>query len=326
MRDWSLHFHAIILVSPLLWKDVGTQYFSGIGIMAPRNVVVQRALCVHIPCSFQLPSISIIPRNARGIWFRGNFLSSQIVAVKSSFELPNKRDRFFLTGDVWRGDCSLMINDAREQDTDYYSFRIEDGSSVIPFHDFRTFVRVIELSDKPEISPAGRIIVGQEITLSCTSPGRCSGIFPSITWEGKVKMKTEKIYEINNQDGTTTYLSNITFVPSAEDDQLSLTCKVIFESKVTTSSSISLNVEGALQKDIPIPVCRSIDSGIIAAMAVGNFVILILIFVGTYYFLKRSMEKQSLGNGSQSQTQGRESNYQNLNGQENDIYYILRTQ
>ncbi|XP_073426705.1 sialic acid-binding Ig-like lectin 9 isoform X1 [Dendrobates tinctorius] len=324
MTDWSLHFHAIILISPLLWKDIGSQYFSGFGITAPRNVVVQTGLCVHIPCSFKLPSISTISRHVRGIWFRGNFLSSQTVAGKSSFELPNKRDRFFLTGDLLRGDCSLMINNAREQDTDYYSFRIEDGSSVIPFHDFRTLLRVIELSDKPEISPAGRIIVGQEITLSCTSPGICSGLPPSFTWEGKVEMKSEKIYVINNEDGTTIHRSNITFVPSAEDNQLSLTCKVTFESNVTTSSTISLNVEGDLQKVIPMPVCRSIDSGIIAAIAVGNVVILILIFVGTYYFLKRNMEKQSIGKESQSQSQGRESNYQNLNGQESDVYYSLR--
>ncbi|XP_077113445.1 sialic acid-binding Ig-like lectin 9 [Ranitomeya variabilis] len=324
MTDWSLHFHAIILISLLLWKDVGSQIFQGFGITAPRNVVVQTGLCVHIPCSFKFPAISTFSRNARGIWFRGNFVSSQTVAVKSSLELPNKRDRFFLTGDVWRGDCSLMINDVREQDADYYSFRIEDGSSVFPFHDFRTLLRVIELSDKPEISPAGGIIVGQEITLSCTSPGICSGNSPSITWEGKVKMKREKIYAINNEDGTIIHRSNITFVPSAEDDQLSLICKVTFENNVATSRSISLNVEGALQKDIPMPVCRSIDSGIIAAMAVGNVVILILIFVGTYYFLKRNMAKRSLGKESQSQTQRRESNYQNLNGQENDVYYSLR--
>ncbi|XP_073426707.1 uncharacterized protein [Dendrobates tinctorius] len=246
MTDWSLHFHAIILISPLLWKDIGSQYFSGFGITAPRNVVVQTGLCVHIPCSFKLPSISTISRHVR------------------------------------------------------------------------------ELSDKPEISPAGRIIVGQEITLSCTSPGICSGLPPSFTWEGKVEMKSEKIYVINNEDGTTIHRSNITFVPSAEDNQLSLTCKVTFESNVTTSSTISLNVEGDLQKVIPMPVCRSIDSGIIAAIAVGNVVILILIFVGTYYFLKRNMEKQSIGKESQSQSQGRESNYQNLNGQESDVYYSLR--
>ncbi|CAJ0947785.1 unnamed protein product [Ranitomeya imitator] len=278
------------------WRDVGSQFNQGFAITAPRNVVVQAGLCVHIPCSFKLPSVFTISRNARGIWFRGNFLSSQTVAVKSSFELPNKRDRFFLTGDVWRGDCSLMINDAREQDADSYSFRIEDGSGVFPFYDFSTLLRVIELSDKPEISPAGKIIVGQETTLSCTSPGICSGISPSIKWEGKLKMKTEKIYAINNEDGTIIHRSNVTFVPSAEDDQLSLTCKVTFENNVTTSRSISLNVEGAIQKDIPMPVCRSIDSGIIAAMAIGNVVILILIFVGTYYFLKRDMAKRSLGN------------------------------
>ncbi|XP_056398694.1 TYRO protein tyrosine kinase-binding protein [Hyla sarda] len=142
-------------------------------------------------------------------------------------------------------------------------------------------------------------------------------------------MKTEKMFVISHEDGTTTYLSDISFVPSIEDDQLLLTCTVTFENNVTTSSSISLSVKDAPCKDVPMPACRSLDSNVIAGMVAGNVVILVLIILGTCCFLKRHVEKRPPGNQSQSQDsrkQRTESTYQGLIGQKNDIYYSIRTQ
>ncbi|XP_040276760.1 sialic acid-binding Ig-like lectin 8 isoform X1 [Bufo bufo] len=314
MTDRRVHYSAILLIFTLLWRDASTQFYNGLIVMSPRNVEVQAGLCVHIPCTFNIQPIYTPSRETRGIWLRGNAFPMKTVAVKSGNDSENRRERIFLTGDVWRGDCSLMINNARQQDADYYTFKLEEGALQHTFNNFRTFVRVTELSDKPEISPAGIIVAGQGVTLSCTSPGRCSGKPPLIKWEGKAKMKTEIIYAISNEDGTTTHSSNITFVPSIEDDGLLLTCTVIYENNVTTRNGILLSVK----------VCRSVGPGLIAGMVAGNIVILILIVVGTYCFLKRHMEKRLLVKGSGEQ--GAESTYQNLIGQKNDIYYSIRTQ
>ncbi|XP_066461734.1 myeloid cell surface antigen CD33-like [Eleutherodactylus coqui] len=332
-----LHYKAIILILSLLWRDLETAFINfgdapnlpGFSVTAPSSITVQAGLCVHIPCRFKLPPIYTLSRETRGIWLRGNALTMKPVAVKISSEVPNRSEKFFLTGDISKGDCSLMINDARQQDEDYYTFRVEDGSSKYTFNSFTTFVKVIELTDKPEISVVGRIVAGKEITLSCTSPGRCSGKAPIIAWKGKATIKTEKVYALGNEDGTTTHQSNVTFVPSFEDDQLVFTCIIIFERDVTTTNSISLNIKDAASTDISMPVCRSVDSKIIVGMVVGNVLILILIIVVTYCFLKRNMEKRPLGNDSQTQvsgTQRTERPYQDLIGQTNDIYYSIRTQ
>ncbi|XP_056398691.1 myeloid cell surface antigen CD33-like [Hyla sarda] len=185
MADDCLHYKAIILILPLLWTDVSSQ-FPGFSFTAPRDVVVQTGLCVHIPCTFKRPTIynNIQPRDIKGIWFRGNFLEMKPVAFRSSSEPLNKKERFFLTGDVSQGDCSLMINDAGPQDDDYYTFRVENNvNQGHTFNDFRTLVRVLELLETPVISPVGRITAGQVVTLSCASPGRCSGKPPLISWE-----------------------------------------------------------------------------------------------------------------------------------------------
>ncbi|XP_040183363.1 sialic acid-binding Ig-like lectin 10 [Rana temporaria] len=85
-------------------------------------------------------------------------------------------------------------------------------------------------------------MAGEEVTLTCTSPGRCNGSAPLITWSG-VQGKNIT-YRMDYLDGNKTYYSNITFIPSRVDHNSSLSCTVTFQrSNATTSQQISLNVE-----------------------------------------------------------------------------------
>ncbi|XP_077116178.1 uncharacterized protein LOC143770439 [Ranitomeya variabilis] len=188
-------------------------------------------------------------------------------------------------------------------------------------------VNVIELLDKPEISPVGRIVAGEEVTVNCTSPGRCSGKSPLITWEGNIeKYGTTQTYVEWNDGGTMTYHASLTFIPWIEDDQSLLTCMVTFGRNVTTSSNITLHVVG---QTISCPVCRSMDYFLITGMVVGNIIILILIILGSYCFLKKHAEKKQLGNGthnSKPKEDRTESTYQDLMGQQDNTYYNIRMQ
>ncbi|XP_071969072.1 sialic acid-binding Ig-like lectin 14 [Engystomops pustulosus] len=317
--DCRLHYSVMILTLLLLRKDVSSQYLPDYSVKAPQSVVVQEGLCVRIPCTFEIPLKFALTSNTRGTWLKGSVLANNPVASKTGYETMKNRDRIFLTGDVSRGDCSLMINDASQRDTDYYTFKVDDRGAVNTFTNYRTYVKVVELSDKPEISPVGCIVSGDEVTLTCTSPGRCFGASPNITWNGNLK---EKMYTINNEDGTSTHHSNITFTPSIEEDPVSLTCTVTLGNNVTTQRVITLDLKDANPAKTTMPVCSSVDSGIIAAMVVSNIVILILIFGGTYCFLKRHMKKRPLGNTTQN-SRGTEHMYENLSGQKNDIYYNI---
>lgn len=171
-------------------------------------------------------------------------------------------------------------------------------------------------------------MAGKEVTLNCTSPGRCSGKPPIITWEGKAeKSGVTQRYTERNQDGTMRYWASLTFIPWIEDDQSLLTCNVTFDTNVTTSRSVALKVVACPGQPTSCPVCRSIQPMLIIGMVVGIIVILALIMVGSICVLKKHIKKKQSGNilpNSEHRGQGTDSTYQDLIGQKDDIYYNIR--
>ncbi|XP_069597618.1 sialic acid-binding Ig-like lectin 14 isoform X2 [Ranitomeya imitator] len=319
---------SLSIVLALLLKSFLCQDVPGYSIDVKSTVNVQEGLCVTIPCQFNASSKNVF-KNSRGSWLKNPLLPVTFVAtnVKSRHVI---KENFHLTGNPDYGDCTLTINNAKREDDGTYYFRHEDSKNWTLSYSFQNAmvrVNVIELSDKPEISPVGRIVAGEEVTVNCTSPGRCSGKSPLITWEGNIeKYGTTQTYVERNDDGTMTYHASLTFIPWIEDDQSLLTCMVSFGSNVTTSGNITLHVVG---QTISCPVCRSMDSSLITGMVVGNVIILILIILGSYCFLKKHAEKKLLGNGTQNsepKDDRTESTYQDLTGQQDNTYYNIRIQ
>ncbi|XP_075047435.1 sialic acid-binding Ig-like lectin 14 [Mixophyes fleayi] len=231
------HYLALIFLMSLIRNNGGQ--LPGLNIFAPTEVTVQRGLCVHIPCTFTVPADVTLTSNAKGYWYRRD-TSQERVAANDGSAGSATRERFFLTGDVWRGDCSLSINNALPEDNDIYLFRLED-TVRFNYLGIRPRVTVTELTEKPEISPMKRLVAGEEVTLTCTSPGRCTGYAPLITWEG-VQGRSET-FTVDYTDGNRTYVSNITFTPTEKDNEATLTCTVDFQrSMVTTSEQVTLNV------------------------------------------------------------------------------------
>ncbi|XP_063797751.1 sialic acid-binding Ig-like lectin 13 [Pseudophryne corroboree] len=274
----------------LILVDSNSQFLPGFQIQVPRKVIVQAGLCVHIPCTFTIPSVYKLSRNAKGIWHKADTAKQNLFTFKDDFA----NEKFIVTGAVWEGDCSLRINDARSEDSDHYIFRFVDIATQYSFLEGKLYVEVVELTDIPEISPAKRFAAGEKVMLTCTSPGRCSGKSPQITWEGDINRRNIQSYTVNHEDGSRTYHSNITFIPTIEDDQSSLTCKVTFVDSGTSSNSIFLSVEDNPSIVLPASDCGNVDSKIIAGIVAGNVIILILISLGLFCFLKRYMEKRPL--------------------------------
>ncbi|KAM5132216.1 myeloid cell surface antigen CD33-like [Mantella aurantiaca] len=267
-----------------------TNNFLDFKITVPGKVTVQHNLCVHIPCSFETPKFYVLSNDAQGIWIKGNPEQpvKNIVARKNGINDPQYTyPRFFLTGEVWKGDCSLRILDANSEDSGIYTFRLEDRAAHYSFLDVRPTLTVIDLIDTPEISSMQTLVAGERVTLTCTSPGRCAGEAPKITWEGKITRKsTMRQYTIFNEDGTRTYQSNLTFTPSAKDSLERLFCKVTFADKMTSNSeTIELQVEA----------CSSMDYKIIVVIIGVNIIILLLIGLGLLFFIKRHMKNAQSG-------------------------------
>ncbi|XP_018409877.1 PREDICTED: sialic acid-binding Ig-like lectin 12 [Nanorana parkeri] len=270
---------------------------NGFTINTPRRVAVQHNLCVHIPCSFQVPPIYTLSKSAQGIWLKGDHEKMNIVARKAGPDDPqNEHPHFFLTGEVWKGDCSLRISDAKYEDDNIYTFRLEDNGVHFSFVEIKPKVTVIDLTDTPEISPMQTLVAGERVTLTCTSPGRCSGKAPKITWEGTFNKRTLRQYTIYNGDNTRSYHSNLTFIPTVNDSLKKLQCKVTFADSLTsTSETIELDVEGRDSEEKTSLDCSSMDYRLLAGIIGGNIIILLLIGLGVFCFIKRHMKKALQG-------------------------------
>ncbi|XP_063798399.1 sialic acid-binding Ig-like lectin 14 [Pseudophryne corroboree] len=289
------HCLSLVLMS-LIWS---IDQMAGFIIDAPREVTVQEGLCVHIPCTFAVPGDVTLSQTARGYWYRPDIYGECVAANDGSLVSDNAKGRFFLTGDVSRGDCSLSITNTLFGDTNSYQFRLND-TVMIDYRNIVPRLTVTALRDQPEISPVKSLVAGQEVTLTCTSPGQCAGYPPNITWTGV--QGTSRTFQSDHTDGNRTTFSNFTFTASDRDKESPLTCTVTFQpSMAATSKTVILHVAN----------CRNVDSKIIAGIVVGNIIILILISLGLFCFLKRYMEKRPLGNG-RNEREVTEPTYQNV--------------
>ncbi|XP_041425646.1 sialic acid-binding Ig-like lectin 14 isoform X1 [Xenopus laevis] len=211
-----------------------------------KHVTVQKGLCVHIPCHFTVPKGEILSPTATGIWstYRTKLVSSA----------DSKKTRFTLTGEVSKGDCSLLINEAKLEDTGTYKFRLEDTLSYT-YNSIQPNIKVTDLwnisKKEPYISPNRSMAAGEEVMLTCTAPEWCTGIAPVFTWKGSIRI-TETRTNALLHPYTSTYMSNITFTPSQQDHNTSLICTVTY-GQVSAITSIILDVEYPPSMNITMP-------------------------------------------------------------------------
>ncbi|KAG8570125.1 hypothetical protein GDO81_014721, partial [Engystomops pustulosus] len=234
------YYLAFILLAHL-WSNTDCQGIPGYELKVNKTVDVQRGLCVRVPCTFIVPLNIRLTKGIAGIWFHFIEGSGQHVA----FRVNNKHysnGRFYLIGDVTRGDCSFIIEGAMNEDAGSYGFRIVDEETKLLYPDVLPNVQVTEFTEKPTISFA-RLVEGKEVTLTCTSPGRCRKVTPEISWIGKVSNRRIINYEITRDDGSRSFHSNITFTPGKSDNNSPLYCTVTLKTGVSTTEKQSLSVE-----------------------------------------------------------------------------------
>ncbi|XP_075135297.1 sialic acid-binding Ig-like lectin 14 [Leptodactylus fuscus] len=230
--DYYLSF---ILIQSQLWSDNVCERLPGYTINTSPHVTVQRGLCVHVPCSFTVPSDVRLSKDTTGIWYQDIGGRGVLVALKNRLQ-HYTNGRFSFTGDVSRGDCSYYIEDPWPLNSTY--FRIEDGSTKYTYEDIQPYVTVSELTDKPTIS-SPRLVEGKEVTLNCTSPSTCPHIRPRFSWEGEITGRRKEIKVDINQ----TFQSTITFTPRKSDHRSSIYCRVILKQDLATVEEKTLNVE-----------------------------------------------------------------------------------
>ncbi|XP_073511866.1 sialic acid-binding Ig-like lectin 13 [Phyllobates terribilis] len=241
IRIWIfVDYLLLILIVSQQWNNINCQT-PGYEILTDQYVRVQRGLCAHVPCTFTVPRNIRLSRNTNGFWIRSLGQASHYVAYRSNFRLYTN-GRFNLIGDVTRGDCSLYIEEPLITDEGVYVFRMEDPPTLFTYTNIRPYVDVTELTDKPTISST-RLVDGKEVTMTCTSPGRCRNITPHISWVVAMNGTRQMIYNITYEGGTRTFHSNISFTPRKSHNNSPLFCRVTFKQDLSTAEKQTLNVE-----------------------------------------------------------------------------------
>ncbi|XP_075697002.1 uncharacterized protein LOC142662675 [Rhinoderma darwinii] len=262
IRIFVDYFLAFIFIESQLWSNTVCQRFPGYNINTNTSVRVQRGLCVHVPCSFTVPRNVQLSIRTVGIWHNTN---GPVVASRHDLQ-RSVNGRFLMTRNVARGDCSYYIEQPLPIDGGRYYFRFEDGALRFTYGDIQPHVDVTELTDKPTISST-RLVDGEEVTLTCTSPGRCRNITSYISWEGTMTGIREKIYNITYEDGSRTYHSNLTFTPRRSHNNSPLFCRVTFQHDLTTMEKQTLDVEYSPSINI---IIEGIDTNVTTSVIVKD--------------------------------------------------------
>uniref|UniRef100_A0A3Q2GRP2 B-cell receptor CD22 n=1 Tax=Cyprinodon variegatus TaxID=28743 RepID=A0A3Q2GRP2_CYPVA len=219
------------------------------------TITAEAGHCAVIPCSFKSefePKVII--------WFKcenpPNPCSNSDLVFHSNKSNTDIQSGFkgrvsLLEPDVTHKNCSIKINDLSKSDSGYYQLRVEgDGDKdKFTFKEAYTNLSVKDLNQKPEVK-IPPLIEGQQVTLSCTAPGFCSGSPPKITWMWRRKgekdshiqgnitaTKTENLTAV-----TQSHSSTLTFEPSAENHHnTNITCRVSLRGNETRKTA-TLNV------------------------------------------------------------------------------------
>ncbi|XP_073511424.1 sialic acid-binding Ig-like lectin 13 [Phyllobates terribilis] len=293
-----------------------TCQLAGYSIRVPPDVGVEEGLCLTIPCNFTADYRKTFS-NSTGYWIqirKKEPLSPYYIVATNNKNSDVRKTNFHLAGNPDIEDCTLTITDARKEDQGRYYFKFEESKySKVKYgynKDATTAITVTDLTEEPVISDPGTLIAGISKTLTCSPPRNCSATSLYFQWK---KSSVADVWKKNSP--------TVTFNPSANDQQESITCEMTNSEGKTTRKTVFLDVYYCSH-------CHTtLDSTIIIGMVIGNIMALFLIFVGTYFFMKRKMEKRQLAERSpEPGTQGTESTYQELKGQNNDVYHNFKMQ
>ncbi|XP_068097641.1 sialic acid-binding Ig-like lectin 8 isoform X2 [Hyperolius riggenbachi] len=195
-----------------LWRDCVCQSSrAGYSLQVDLIVMVQEGLCANIPCQFTANNRNKFTQSI-GYWK----MDIGTIAASSNRSIEGVKPNFHMTGDPDVGDCTLVITDARKQDSGTYFFRFEESRDSVNQYNYianKITVQVTEFTQKPEINILKEMVANQEVTLTCSLPGSCPEVEPVVTWW---KDTSDVVWEG----------PSMTLTPSLLDHQTSITCEV----------------------------------------------------------------------------------------------------
>ncbi|XP_075393392.1 sialic acid-binding Ig-like lectin 10 [Tenrec ecaudatus] len=245
----------LLLLPPML---LGGSLVQGwrYNLQVQRSATVQEGLCISILCTFNYPWEGWKDSDpAYGYWFREGTDSISGAPVATNHPLRRvylgTQDRFLLLGDPQNQNCSLMIRDARREDTARYFFRVERGTLKYNYLYYMMSLEVTGLTQKPDVFIPATLEPGRPAKLVCLFPGVFADCpKPTLSWTGVA------LYPKQPEPQTSPF-SELTFTPRLQYHNTELTCRVGFSNRgVSAERTIQLKVDHA-PKDPVISISQT---------------------------------------------------------------------
>ncbi|XP_075393980.1 sialic acid-binding Ig-like lectin 10 [Tenrec ecaudatus] len=245
----------LLLLPPMLHGGSLVQGWR-YNLQVQRSATVQEGLCISILCTFNYPREGWQDSDpAYGYWFQKGTDINYGTPVATNHPLwwvsSWARDRFLMLGDPWTQNCSLMIRDARREDTAKYFFRVERGTLKHSYTDDMVSLGVTDLTQKPDVNVPDTLEPGRPARLVCLFPGVFADCpTPTFSWTGVALSPKQP-------EPQTSPFSELTFTPRLQYHNTELTCRVGFSNKgVSTERTIQLKVDHA-PKDPVISISQT---------------------------------------------------------------------
>lgn len=329
-------FGVILLL--LVWRGCVSQAPSSYTVHAPARVHVQEGLCILIQCTFTYPPSQNLSDMPQGYWCRHRpdlevEKYVRVAAVNGPGTGAVSRetaDRFQFVGDIRKNDCSLRIDSAKKQDQGHYFFRIEDTFKY-SYMENMTLLTIEHLTEKPEIVLPMILAEGTTARITCTAPGRCSGLPPLITWKETLDTeRSQSTASIKQADGTRVHTSTLIFIPFRRHNKSWLTCEVFYHmAGVSTRKAILLNIQNSIdntENNTKPPLvqesCSDVGRTLMIGVAIGNLLVLSLVGIVAFYCVNRIKNKYK---AAEADIKGAatEQPYEELRKTQSDIYLNL---
>ncbi|XP_078251088.1 sialic acid-binding Ig-like lectin 13 [Rhinoraja longicauda] len=239
MWDRTMMGKSYVLLS-LLQAAVSTEWTANY----PSEVTAQRGLCAWIPCHYSYPSH--LNNKPTGIWINDENWNPSPLAFHSGN--PDKvstkfHNRTRLSGTLRDGNCSLVIDNIKQEDEGPYHFRIEfnskDRYSFFPV----TRLRVSDFTDKPTIFPV-ETVDGKPVNVTCTftTNTMCNRVVPTFTWVTSADQPPTASHSGTQLGDTRTFTSVLSLTPSLKHHGQNLTCRVRYPT-VSSEQTLTLTVQ-----------------------------------------------------------------------------------
>ncbi|KAM4807611.1 sialoadhesin [Rhinophrynus dorsalis] len=153
-------------------------------VMYPDKVQTVRGSCLLIPCTFSYPSDISASSGIVMIWYKDYESSRKVVYHSNNANDALFHDRVHMLGDYNAKNCTVLINNIRNEDAGVYHFRFEIKNANQWSAVRGVTVTVTDEPIIPEVVFPSPIVEEQNVTFQCSTPYFCPDGSVVLGWEG----------------------------------------------------------------------------------------------------------------------------------------------